>query len=208
MEDHASLGPWKYDRYRRGYFCYALQMESVISMETSAILFYALAALIVFSSAAVVLVANPIYSALFLVMAMVGLAFIFFMMNALFIGGVQLIVYAGAVMVLFVMVLMLFDLKKEDVAFSKGRFTGFLKITFSGLLLGLIMWSVGGSMEMLLSGPIYSGAQLGAVQTGELAQVLFTKYLFAFEALGLLLLLVAVGAVAVSRIKGGTHGPS
>ena len=99
-------------------------------MDISSIIFYFLAFGIVLSAAAVVLVANPIYSALFLSITMVTLAFVFFLLKAYFIGAVQLAVYAGAVMVLFVMVLMLFDLKKEKEAFTKGAFSGFLKMHF------------------------------------------------------------------------------
>jgi NADH-quinone oxidoreductase subunit J len=72
-------------------------------------IFWFLALITVFSGLIVVTVANPIYSALALVMTMVGIAALFVTLGAYFVAGVQLIVYAGAVMVLFVMVLMLFD---------------------------------------------------------------------------------------------------
>lgn len=177
-------------------------------MDTSSILFYAMSAIIVASALSVVLTANPIFSALFLSVTMVLLAFVFFLLEANFIAGVQLIVYAGAVMVLFVMVVMLFDLKKEKQIFSKGRFTGFVKIASAGWLCGLISATAVISSELIETNPqVKSGvsnfAQLA--QTKNLAQELFTKYLFAFEALGILLLLVAVGVVALSRSKGGTH---
>ena len=94
-------------------------------MLASGALFYFLAMAIIIFSLAVIMSPNPIYSALFLALTMITLAFMFFMLNAPFIAGVQLIVYAGAVVVLFVMVMMLFDLKKEKEAFAKGKFTGF-----------------------------------------------------------------------------------
>lgn len=147
---------------------------------------------------------NPIYCALYLAITMVLLAFMFFTLGAPFIAGVQLIVYAGAVMVLFVMVLMLFDLKKEIRAFSRGKVTGFLKIASAGLLCGFV------SLVMVVSTDLLGTSQTKALEapatsTRELAQLLFSKYIFAFETLGVLLLLIAVGAVAVSRAKGGTH---
>ena len=82
-------------------------------MTADAFLFWFLAFVTLASGLGVVLMSNPIYSALSLAMAMVGVSAIFVTLNAFFIAGVQLIVYAGAVMVLFTMVIMLFDLKKD-----------------------------------------------------------------------------------------------
>ena len=168
-----------------------------------AIFFYLLSFLIVVFAYNTITATNPIHSALYLAVTMVNLGFMFFGLNAPFIGGVQLVVYAGAVMVLFVMVLMLFDLKSEVRAFSRGLFSGFLKIASAGFLCGIL------SFAIFMSTDVLSIAQKGAAgsmtESSELARLLFSRYLFAFEALGLLLLLVAVGAVAVSRIKGGTH---
>ena len=90
-------------------------------MSADAFLFWLLAMITVVSGLTVVLVTNPVYSALSLAMTMVGVAGLFVTLNAYFIAGVQLIVYAGAVMVLFVMVLMLFDLKHEVLAFTRGK---------------------------------------------------------------------------------------
>ena len=134
---------------------------------------------------------------------MVTLAFMFFMLNAPFIAGVQLIVYAGAVVVLFTMVMMLFDLKKEQEAFARGKFTGFIKIASAGWLCGLIAGAVYMSSEMIVSGS--KAVSENTATTKNLAIELFTNYILAFEALGILLLLIAVGAVSISRIKGGTH---
>ena len=79
----------------------------------SAVFFYLLAAIILIFSYKTITSNNPIHCALYLVITMINLAFLYFGLEAPFIGGVQLVVYAGAVMVLFVMVLMLFDLKSE-----------------------------------------------------------------------------------------------
>lgn len=173
-------------------------------MDPATIVFYLLAFLLIAFSFMTITAANPIHCALYLAVTMILLAFMFFTLGAPFIAGVQLIVYAGAVMVLFVMVLMLFDLKKEIQAFSRGKVTGFLKIASAGLLCGFT------AVVMLASTDLMGTTQIDAfsapaTSTRDLAHLLFSKYLFAFEALGILLLLVAVGAVAVSRIKGGTH---
>ncbi|RME16222.1 MAG: NADH-quinone oxidoreductase subunit J [Bdellovibrio sp.] len=170
------------------------------------LLFYILAAFILVFSLAVIVVANPIFSALFLVLSMISLAFMFFLLQAYFIATVQLIVYAGAVMVLFLMVLMLFDLKKEIDIFSSGQRLGGLKIASAGLLTGLLLWSIHYSIGLFQLQPEkVLDAQGQMEQTKTLSVILFTKYLFAFEALGFLLLLIAIGVVALSRIKGGTH---
>jgi NADH-quinone oxidoreductase subunit J len=109
-------------------------------------------------------------------------------------------------MVLFVMVLMLFDLKHDMKAFSKGMLSGALKLIASGAILGLIAGSVYMSTEGLFASPPPAGAPVDL--TRALAESLFTKYIFGFEAIGALLLIIAVGAVTLSRISGGTHADS
>lgn len=175
-------------------------------MSAADVTFYVLALMILASAGAVILSANPIMSALFLAIAMVGSGFMFFLLEAPFIAGVQLVVYAGAVIVLFVMVLMLFDLKKETDPFSSGRVGQALKVFCAFLILGAITGAI-------LNSPGATGGMTGAQATASqqivsvkvLAAKLFTQYMFAFQALGILLLMIAIGVVAVSRIKGGTH---
>lgn len=177
-------------------------------MENS-VLFYSLSTVIVVTSFLMVVSANPVYSALYLAMSMVGLSGIFYLLGAHFIAGVQLIVYAGAVLVLFVMVLMLFDLQKEVMAFSRGALSGILKLVCSGAMLGLVVGAAERSTEMMVNSN--NSMASGTDFSGELktmAQLLFSKYILAFEVLGVLLLLIAVGVVAVARSKGGTHARS
>ena len=126
-------------------------------MDESSVLFYILSTAIVISALSVILSRNPVHSALSLVITMVSLAFVFFLLKATFIAGVQLIVYAGAVMVLFVMVLMLFDLKKEHEIFTAGPFSRFLKISMVGWFCGLIIGGIYMSMGMNLQNPVGVG---------------------------------------------------
>ncbi|MBO9668513.1 MAG: NADH-quinone oxidoreductase subunit J [Bdellovibrio sp.] len=176
-------------------------------MTADAFLFWFLAIVTLGSGLMVILQKNPIYSALSLAMTMVGMAALFVTLNAFFIAGVQLIVYAGAVMVLFTMVIMLFDLKQDIQAFTRGKLSGILKIASVGLLAGLVVgaiaMSVGLLTEKTTDNPVLVGN--GMETTKALGQILYTKYIFGFEALGVLLLVIAVGAVALSRSKGGTH---
>lgn len=169
-----------------------------------AIGFYSLAFFLIFFAYKTITSVNPIHSALYLVLTMIGLACVFFTLGAQFIAGVQMIVYAGAVMVLFVMVLMLFDLKAELRAFTRGMFSGLVKVMSAGLLAGLVIGAAKNSVVVLESNA-EGAAQPGADITRQIGVLLYTKYLYAFEALGVLLLVVAVGVVAVSRMKGGTH---
>ena len=171
-------------------------------------LFYFLATFALMCAIGVIVSQNPIFCSLFLAATMVGISGIFVTLDAWFVAGVQLIVYAGAVMVLFVMVLMLFDLKHEIEAFSRGLISGVLKLVTAGVILGLILGSVMMSAEAIFNpDPVpltgASGAPLDV--TRALANTLFTKYLFGFEVIGFLLLVIAIGAVALSRIAGGTH---
>lgn len=176
-------------------------------MTPDAFLFWFLAFVTLISALGVVVMANPVFSALSLVMAMVAVAALFATLKAFFLAGVQLIVYAGAVMVLFVMVLMLFDLHKEKKAFAKGTFTGAIKLLLGGMLAGLIVGAVSMSSELLKAAPetAITNSSTGIESTKLLGKLLFTQYIFGFEILGVLLLVIAVGAVALARSKGGTH---
>jgi NADH-quinone oxidoreductase subunit J len=185
-------------------------------MTSDVFLFWFLALLIIGSGLAVLLFTNPIYSALSLAMTMVGVAAVFITLQAFFIAGVQLIVYAGAVMVLFVMVLMLFDIKAEIQAFSSGKISGAIKLISVGLLSGLIVGGIIMSQKSFVGEMSKDAVHLADVKklkkssspddsTKELGVALFSKHLFGFEALGVLLTVIAVGTVALARSRGGTH---
>jgi NADH-quinone oxidoreductase subunit J len=180
---------------------------------TDAILFWFLAAVTILSGLSVVLMSNPIYSALSLAMTMVGVSALFVTLGAYFLAGVQLIVYAGAVMVLFVMVLMLFDLKHELQAFTRGKITGAVKIASVGILAGLVVGAITLGTRALELAKANGQMAAQATETGKtygdntmaLAKNLFLQNVFGFEALGVVLLVIAVGTVALSRSRGGTH---
>lgn len=174
-------------------------------MTADSFLFWFLALATVMGGSLVILMKNPIYSALSLAFTMCGVAGLFVTLDAYFVAGVQLIVYAGAVMVLFVMVLMLFDLKHEVEAFTKGRIAGAIKLVVAGLLAGLVTGSILYSSKAPEAEIAKELSQVANDPTKQLGMRLFTQHLFAFEALGVLLLVIAVGAVALARSKGGTH---
>lgn len=165
------------------------------------IVFYALAGLLLLSGLAVILVKSPIYSALFLSISMLLLAAIFFVLEAYFLAAVQLLVYAGAVVVLFVMVLMMFDLRKESQAFSGGWTTSLVKAGVSTLSLFILLTPV----FMFFGETSEEWLQKAGLPTKELSMVLFAKHVFTFEVIGVLLLVVLVGSVTLAKSKGGTH---
>jgi NADH-quinone oxidoreductase subunit J len=174
-------------------------------MDISTVIFYVLTLVIITGAAAVLLLPNPIYSALSLAVTMIGLGFMYMQLEAYFIASVQLIVYAGAVMVLFVMVLMLFDLESEQELMSRGAMSKFLKIICGVIFTGIISWAIKISVFALPKATPLQSTEDQMANVKRLAIKLFTQYLFAFELLGILLLVIAIGVVAISRTRGGTH---
>ena len=135
---------------------------------------------------------NPVTSAMFLVLTIVSLAGLFVLLRAFFLAAVQVLVYAGAVMVLFLFVVMLLNLKAEERR----------KIKVLGIVGGLV--SVGAILVIFLRSLL--NAPLGAVQspvveggTVSLAKLLFTQYLLPFEIVSVLLLVAMVGVVLLSK---------
>lgn len=164
------------------------------------ILFYFLAAATIAAAVGVVMNENPLLCALHLVLSMLGVAGLFFLLQAPFVGAVQIMVYAGAVMVLFVLVLMLIDTNKEGEKFSGGNISALTKGLAVGILSGLMT-----SIILRTPQPTKNITAQEAFDVIDIAKLLFTKYALAFELLGILLLVIPVGVVALSRIRGGTH---
>jgi NADH-quinone oxidoreductase subunit J len=136
---------------------------------------------------------DPVASAMFLVLSIVSLAGLFVLLHAFFLAAVQILVYAGAVMVLFLFVIMLLDLKEERRRVL-SRF---------GVITGII--GVGLFALALLGALLASGASGGRERPGlegltePLGRLLFTGYLLPFEVLSVLLLVAMVGVVLLSK---------
>ena len=137
---------------------------------------------------------EPIRCVLSLVVVMIALSILFLLLSAQFVFVVQIIVYAGAVMVLFLFVIALLGPARE-AAKGRLRFQGWLSVLFVLVLLGLI-WT-------MLQGVQYRQPEqtdlsiFGTVQS--IAVGLFTSYLYPFELTSILLLVAAIGAVYLSR---------
>ena len=171
-------------------------------MDLLQLIYFILAFTTLASAMAVVIIPNPVFSALSLAVCMLGIAGLFFTLEAYFIAGVQVIIYAGAVVVMFVMILMIFNLQEEKKAFVRGNFTGMLKVSGAALLLAAIAGAFFASMPHF---PLIEVNTVAMIATKGLALKLFTKYVFAFEIIGILLLVVLIGAIAIAKGKGGTH---
>jgi NADH-quinone oxidoreductase subunit J len=162
------------------------------------ILFSVFAATVIGCAVAMVFHRNPVHCALFLVSVLLSLSGLFVMLNAQFIAALQVIVYAGAIMVLFLFVVMLLNVKGESPLLSRGTAKGF-GFLFAFVILVELVWIVlsPGTEE---SAP---AAQLpaGFGSPGEIGRVLYTTWLFPFEVTSILLLVAVVGAVVLARRK-------
>jgi NADH-quinone oxidoreductase subunit J len=160
------------------------------------VLFYVFAALTLLCG--VMVIANPfsrspVTSAMFLVLTIISMTGLFVLLHAFFLAAVQIIVYAGAVLVLFVFVIMLLDLKEEQRR----------KIKFFGLAAGLV--SVGAILSIFIKSlatlkpnadaPVLEG------DTHALGQLLFTQYSLPFEVVSVLLLVAMIGVILLSKKK-------
>jgi len=156
--------------------------------------FFILATLMVLFAAVVILHPSPVYSALSLVLVMSLLAVYFFFLDAHMLGWLQIIVYAGAVMVLFLFVIMLLNLQTDPHENQKPSLR--LAAGLGGAVLMIELFFLLGRTT-----PLESVATLpenyGTVQS--LSEKLFTDYLIPFEVTSVLLLVAAVGAVVLAK---------
>ncbi len=159
------------------------------------IMFYVFAALTLLFGLLVVVnpfSRNPVTSAMFLVLTIISMAGLFVLLHAFFLAAVQIIVYAGAVMVLFLFVIMLLDLKEEQHR----------KIKMFGIVAGLV--SVGTVVAIFLKSLHATNLNAHASPTTEgdtalLGKLLFSQYVLPFEVVSVLLLVAMVGVILLSK---------
>ena len=155
--------------------------------------FLLLAATSVFAALMVILQKNPLSAVLFLVLVFFCLAALFVLLAAPFIAAIQLIIYAGAIMVLFLFVLMLLNVKSEEDAPGRGG------RTLRGVALALVTLLVLQAGSVLLSTEPGPAPQFDA-STRKMAEILFSPhFLYVFEATSILILAALVGAVALAK---------
>jgi NADH-quinone oxidoreductase subunit J len=169
-------------------------------MSGDLIIFAVSATVAVFGAVMMIAQKNPVASVLFLILSLLAQAVCYVQLGALFLGAVLVVVYAGAIMVLFLFVIMLLNLRgREDLGMPlhpMKAFTKFLLTALLGLELILIVKSV--FMSSAASGMMTKPADdFGSVT--QVARLLFTKYMYPFQLTGVLLLVALVGAVVLAR---------
>jgi NADH-quinone oxidoreductase subunit J len=161
------------------------------------LLFYLCAAGALLAGVLVIVKKNPVICALFLVLAMLCLAVIYLLLGAEFIAAIHIIVYAGAIMVLFLFVIMLLNLDKEPRATVKGRFYKISAALLAVILLGLVAGAVG--LHSLPERGTAVASNVGNTQA--IARLLFGRYLLPFEITSVILLVAIIGAVVLVKKK-------
>jgi NADH-quinone oxidoreductase subunit J len=169
------------------------------------LLFYGFAAFTVLGSLFVILQKNPVYSIVSLILAFFGLAGLYVLLQAPFVAVVQIIVYAGAILVLFLFVVMLLNVPREDAAgwdrthrLNRPLPTR-IGAVLAVMLIAQLAWAL--SRTPGTGGGIGDGTT-GISDVGELGRVLFTDYMFAFEVTSILIITAMLGAVLLARRPG------
>lgn len=161
------------------------------------IIFFLLAATALISGIMVVIQVNPVRSALYLVLNFFALAAIYLLANAQFIAAIQIIVYAGAIMVLFLYVIMLLNLRQpEEGGKQRHLAQKIFGAALSAGIAALVIYVIG-RIKWLPEKPMVK--DFGTSES--VAKVLFTDYLLPFEITSILLLAAVVGAVLLAKSR-------
>jgi NADH-quinone oxidoreductase subunit J len=137
---------------------------------------------------------NPVSSVLYLIMTFFCIAGHYLLMNAQFLAIVHIVVYAGAIMVLFLFVIMLMNLN-QDTEPQKTWLSKIIAAIAGGMMLFVLVGSLKGADQLNLAA--YGSSQIGTVKN--LGKVLFSEYLFPFEIASILLLAALVGAIMIGK---------
>jgi NADH-quinone oxidoreductase subunit J len=161
------------------------------------LIFFVFAGIAVLGAFTLIWAKEPIHSALALVLVMISLAVLYLMLGAEFIAAVQIIVYAGAIMVLFVFVIMLLNAGSEErtdwskIAPYVGMPLGFFMILY------LLYWM--GRSEIGREIANGSVATTSSVSTVDMSKMIFNQYVFPFEATSILILIAILGALVLAK---------
>jgi len=171
-------------------------------MSVAALFFYLFAGVCIASAVMVIASRNPVHSVLFLILAFVNAAGLFVLLGAEFLAMILVVVYVGAVAVLFLFVVMMLD-----VDFVELR-QGFLRYLPIGTLVGAIFfaelflvvggWTIAPAISQAITAPIPPVGSSGVFNTEALGHVLYTRYVYYFQAAGLVLLVAMIGAIVLT----------
>ncbi len=165
-------------------------------MQADAIFFWLFSGVLIVSALAVILARNPVHSVLFLILAFVNAAGLFLLMGAEFLGMILIVVYVGAVAVLFLFVVMLLDV---DFAELKQGFVRYLPI--GAVIALLVAFELGYVAVGWTRSPAAAAAAAPSgtlANTTALGRVLYTQYFYFFQAAGMILLTAMVGAIVLT----------
>jgi len=168
------------------------------------IVFIVAAAMILVGAVGVVASRNPVHSALFLVETLFGVAVIFLIQNANFLAAVQIIVYAGAIVILFLFVIMLLgvdraeELDVEPIA-GQRPLAAVLGAALLGIGLTVVLVASNGVTGAIAATGSEHALDNGFSDVERIGRVLFTEYAFAFQATAALLTIAVIGAVVLTR---------
>jgi NADH-quinone oxidoreductase subunit J len=163
--------------------------------------FYLFATLVIASGVMTIASRNPVHSVLWLILAFFNASGLFLLIGAEFLAFLLVIVYVGAVAVLFLFVVMMLDVDFAELRAGFARYWpfgfGLALVILAEIFFGAIAWSAGGIALDARAAPA-GPAKSNIVALGEL---LYTRYLFIFEAAGIVLLVAMVGAIVLTRRK-------
>jgi NADH-quinone oxidoreductase subunit J len=169
------------------------------------VLFFVFGGLTLVGALGVVLSRNPVHSALWLVLTLVSVAVLFLIQDAQLVAAVQVIVYAGAIVVLFLFVIMLLGVDRRETLTEHLRFQRPIALALGLLVLAEVLllaghtWATGAKTTSGV--PITGGGDFGT-NIQRVARVLFTDFLWPFQLTAVLLVIAVVGSVALARRSG------
>lgn len=180
-------------------------------MIVQALAFYLTSAIMVASAVMVIAARNPVHSVLFLILAFFNAAGLFVLLGAEFVAMILVIVYVGAVAVLFLFVVMMLDINFKELR------QGFLQYMPVGATVGLVLlaelsvvlgaWVISPAAPQKIAEPIPAVGQV--TNTHALGQVIYTDYVYLFQASGLILLVAMIGAIVLThRVREGVRRQS
>jgi NADH-quinone oxidoreductase subunit J len=165
-----------------------------------AILFYVFAAVLVGAAIGVIASRNPVYSALYLVLAFVQSAALWLLLEAEFLAIVLVLVYVGAVMVLFLFVVMMLDINVEEMREGFTRYVWLGLVVAAGVI-GEVAYVLWARAEGLSFATVPEPHPADYSNTTELGAVLYTEHIYAFEIAGMILLVAIVAAITLTMRK-------
>jgi NADH-quinone oxidoreductase subunit J len=169
-------------------------------MSADYIIFFFSALVAVFGAVMMIVQKNPVASVLFLILSLVAQAVCYVQLGALFLGAILVIVYAGAIMVLFLFVIMLLNLRgRDDLGLSTHPLSHPVKFILAGLF-GIELVMIVKSVLLPATAPgLFSPQTSDFGSVVQVARLLYTKYMYPFQLTGILLLVAVVGAVVMAQ---------